>query len=130
MPEAKNIPFPADEKTKLTVPETAKGKWTENLFKSYGKEANAEWIYRELKAAKDWSEKNKVPIFVGEFGSFNKFAALDDRCRHAEAVYSALGKLDIPNAWWEWDQGFTMFKPETSEIAGCMQKAIGLFDSN
>lgn len=130
LPEAKNIPFPADEKTKLIVPETAKGKWTENLFKSYPKEAKAEWIYRELKQAKDWSEKNKVPIFVGEFGSFNKFAALDDRCRHAEAVYSALGKLDIPNAWWEWDQGFTMFKPGTNEISDCMQKAIDAFDAN
>jgi hypothetical protein len=44
-----------------------------------------EKIYADLKAAKDWSVKNKVPIFLGEFGSFGKYAD-EDRCRHAETV--------------------------------------------
>ena len=68
--------------------------------------------------------RNKVPIFLGEFGSFGKFLTLQDRCRHAAAVYSALGRLDLANAWWEWDGGFTMFMPGGSEIAPCMRKAI------
>jgi endoglucanase len=127
--ESKNIPFPANKETKLTVPETAKGKWTESLFIKYPVEANAEQIFKELKEAKDWSVKNKVPIFVGEFGSYGKYAAPADRCRHAEAVYTALGKLNIPNAWWEWDQGFNMFEPGTTKISDCMRKAVDSFSS-
>jgi hypothetical protein len=81
-------------------------------------------MFKDLKAAKDWSEKHSVPIFVGEFGSLSKFASPEDRCRHAEVVYSAFGKLQIPNAWWEWDGGFNMFKTDTTEIMDCMRKAI------
>ncbi len=57
-------------------------------------------MFADLKAAKDWSIKYDVPIFLGEFGYFSKLPTIEDRCRHAETVYSALGKLDIPNAWW------------------------------
>jgi hypothetical protein len=81
----------------------------------------------DLQAAKDWSVKNKVPIFLGEFGSFSKFAAPEDRCRHAATVYTALGRLKIPNAWWEWDGGFNMFKTGQTEISDCMRKAIDSF---
>ncbi|HLM00909.1 MAG TPA: cellulase family glycosylhydrolase [Pyrinomonadaceae bacterium] len=61
--ESKNIPFPAHREMKLTVPETAKGKWTESLFNNYLREANAEQIFKELKEAKDWSEKTKSRFF-------------------------------------------------------------------
>ena len=81
----------------------------------------------DLKAAKDWSIRNNVPIFLGEFGSFGKNPTLADRCRHAEAVYSILGKLKIPNAWWEWDGGFNMFEKGTTNIAGCMKRAVDGF---
>lgn len=127
LPESRNIPFPAMKETKLSVPDTAKGKWTEQLFKSYGDEANGERILREIKEAKDWSEKHNVPIFAGEFGSFGKYADADSRCRHAEAVYTALGKFQIPNAWWEWDAGFSMLKGGSGELSDCMRKAVTLY---
>jgi endoglucanase len=129
LPESRNIPFPADEKTKLTVPESAKGKWTESLFNAYGMEANAGRIYDELKEAKNWAVKNNVPIFIGEFGSFGKYAAPDARCRHAAAVYTALGKLRLPHAWWEWDGGFNMFEPGTHKISDCMRRAVDQYDT-
>lgn len=130
LPELKYVPFPYSKDKTIETPATAKGKWVENLIKSYEADSKTEKIYADLKTAKNWSEKNKVPIFVGEFGSFGKLPTMDDRCRHAEAVYSAFGKLDIPNAWWEWDGGFNMFKPGTTEISDCMRKAIDSFDTN
>jgi len=81
-------------------------------------------MFADLKAARDWSDKNNVPIFLGEFGSFSKYPTLQDRCRHAAVVYSALGRLNIPNTWWEWDGSFNMFEPGTTKIADCMQRAI------
>lgn len=125
----KNVPFPFSKNVKIETPENAKGKWVEDLIKSYKEDSQSEKMFKDLKAAKDWSIKNNVPIFLGEFGSFTKNPPMEDRCRHAEAVYSALGKLDIPSAWWEWDQSFNMFKPGTSEISDCMRKAIDSFNA-
>jgi endoglucanase len=122
LPDVKNVPFPWAGK--INVPASAKGKWVENMINTYQTDSQEKKMFADLKTAKDWSVKNKVPIFLGEFGSFNQFTTLEDRCRHAEVIYSALGKLQIPNAWWEWDGGFSMFEKGTDKIAPCMRKAI------
>jgi endoglucanase len=127
LPDLKNVPFPFSKENKIAVPESAKGKWVEGLIGSYEADSRAAKMSADLQAAKDWSVKNKVPIFLGEFGSFSKFAAPEDRCRHAATVYTALGRLKIPNAWWEWDGGFNMFKTGQTEISDCMRKAIDSF---
>ena len=124
LPELKNVPFPWSKNIKIETPATAKGKWVENQIETYEKDSQSEKMFADLKAAKDWSVKNKVPIFLGEFGSFSKYAAPEDRCRHAKVIYSALGKLNIPSAWWEWDGGFNMFEKGTNRIADCMRKAV------
>lgn len=127
--ELRFLPFPGNE-TKIKVPEKAKGQWTENLIGSYREDSKPEKMFKDLKSAKEWSLKHKVPIFLGEFGVFTKATTIEDRCRYAETVYSALGKLQIPNAWWEWDGGFNMFADGSGEIAPCMRKAIDSYGSN
>ena len=127
LPDLKYVPFPWSKNTKIETPQSAKGKWVENQINSYEKDSKAEKMFADLKAAKDWSVKNNVPIFLGEFGSFTKLPTMEDRCRHAAVVYSALGKLKIPNAWWEWDGGFNMFEKGTTRIAPCMREAIDSF---
>lgn len=128
LPELKNVPFPASKNTKIETPAIAKGKWVENQINSYQKDSSAEKMFADLKAAKNWAEKNKVPIFVGEFGSYGKYPTTEDRCRHAAVIYSAFGKLNIPGAWWEWDGGFNMFEKGTTKIAACMRKAVDSYN--
>jgi endoglucanase len=130
LPDVKNVPFPHSKNIKIEIPESARGKWVEGLIKTYHEDSRSEKMFKDLRAAKDWSIKNKVPIFLGEFGSFAKNPTMEDRCRHAETVYTALGKLDIPSAWWEWDGGFNMFRKGTGEISDCMRKAIASFKAN
>lgn len=127
--EIKFLPFPAAKEMKMKTPDKAKGQWTESLIRTYGNDSNAEKMFQDLNAAKDWSVKNNVPIFVGEFGSFGKFAAPETRCRHAKTVYQALGKLNIPNTWWEWDGGFNMFDRGTTKISDCMRVAVDSYGS-
>ncbi len=129
LPDLKYVPFPWKQETKIQVPNSAKGKWIENLINSYQKDANTEKMFADLKETKDWSVKNKVPIFLGEFGSFNLKPTIEDRCRHAETIYKLLGKFDIPSAWWEWDGGFSMFKKDSTDIADCMRKAIDSYSA-
>lgn len=126
LPELKGVPFPAGNAA-IKIPDTARGKWVESQIKNYAKDSQPEKMLADLKAAKDWSVKNNAPIFVGEFGSFSKYAAPQDRCRHAATIYGSLEKLNIPSAWWEWDGGFNMFEKGTTKISDCMRKAI---DSN
>ena len=123
------VPFPGSP-SDIKLPESAKGKWVETLVARYGEDSRAEKMFADLKMAREWSDKNGVPIFLGEFGSFGKYPTMQDRCRHAAAVYSALGKLKIPNAWWEWDGGFNMFDPGTSRISDCMRRAIDSYYNN
>ncbi|MGI9036512.1 MAG: glycoside hydrolase family 5 protein [Pyrinomonadaceae bacterium] len=125
--ELRGVPFPYSKDEKIEIPASAKGKWVENQIKNYEQDSSAEKIFADLKAAKDWSVKYDVPIFVGEFGSYGKYPTTEDRCRHAATVYAALGKLNIPSAWWEWDSGFNMFEKGTTNIAPCMRKAINLY---
>ena len=128
LPELKGVPFPWSKNQPIETPATAKGKWVENQINSYEKDSSAEKMFADLKAAKDWSEINKVPIFLGEFGSYGKKTATEDRCHHARVIYSALGKLNIPSAWWEWDGGFNMFERGTTKMAGCMRKAVDSYN--
>lgn len=121
--DLKYVPFPGSSND-ITVPDSAKGKWVENLVNNYERDSKADKMFADLKAAKEWSEQNHVPIFLGEFGSYSKNPTMEDRCRHAAVVYSALGKLKIPNAWWEWDGGFNMFEKGSTSFASCMRKAI------
>ncbi len=124
-----NVPFPWSKDSPIKMPTIALDDWVTNQIKNYQKDSQTEKIFADLKAAKDWSVQNKVPIFVGEFGSYGKNPPTDDRCRHAAVIYSALGKLNIPSAWWEWDGGFNMFEKGTSRLADCMRKAIDSYDA-
>ena len=126
LPELTYVPFPS-KSTKIKVPATAKGTWIEDQIKTYQTDSQTQKMFSDLGSAKDWSLKNNVPIFLGEFGSFGKYPSIEDRCKHAEAVYSALGKLKIPNAWWEWDGGFSMFEKGTTELSSCMRRALGSY---
>jgi len=126
MAETHPVPFPG-KASDIKIADSAKGTWVEAQIMKYGDDSRAEKMFADLKAAKDWSERNRVPIFLGEFGSYSKYPTLQDRCRHAAAVYTALGRLNIPNTWWEWDGGLNMFDAGTTHIADCMRHAIDLY---
>ena len=125
--ELRNVPFPWSKDAPVKEPSKASDDWIKNQIKNYLNDSQPEKIFADLRAAKDWANKNGVPIFLGEFGSFSKYAAPEDRCRHAETIYTALGKLNIPSAWWEWDGGFNMFDKGTTKISRCMRKAIDAY---
>ncbi|QJW90989.1 cellulase family glycosylhydrolase [Spirosoma taeanense] len=129
LPDLKGIVFPATATTKINVPASAKGTWVESAINNYASEATYENMYRRLELAKNWSVAKSVPIFLGEFGSYNLNADADSRCRHAEAIYVALGKLQIPSAWWEWDGGFAMFEKGTTQLMPCMKAALNTYQT-
>ena len=124
LPELKGVPFPATPGLKISVPAAAKGTWVEGALTNYANEATYDVVYQRIGAAKAWSVAKGVPIFLGEFGSYNLNANPASRCQHAEAIYYALSKFQIPSAWWEWDGGFSMFGSNNTQIMPCMLNAL------
>ena len=127
LPDLRDVPFPANAGTRITVPASAKGTWVEGAINNYANEATYEVIYRNLETTKTWSTTKNVPIFLGEFGSYNLNADPASRCRHAEAIYVALGKFQIPSAWWEWDGGFSMQASNSTQLMPCMKEATDTY---
>ena len=125
--DARGVAFPASS-TAPAVPASARGTWVENALKNYPKEGNQETMTRQLAKAKAWSEANNVPIFCGEFGSYSEFADSQSRCNHVFAMYQALGMMDIPITFWEWDGGFNYFqKGSTTLLSNCAKEALGFY---
>ena len=126
MKDVRNVPFPAVGVP--AIPGSAKGTWVENAIKNYEKDGTKAAIVRQLEKAKGWSVANNVPIFCGEFGSYNEFADEISRCNHAFTNFQALGMMDIPCTFWEWDGGFNLFKRgSTSILSDCTVEALNYY---
>ena len=111
----------------VAIPAKAVGTWIESAIKNYSNDGTVEAIVRRFKKAKQWSDDNKMPIYCGEFGSFNLISDVDSRCAHAQAIYNTMGLLEISGSWWEWDGGFTMLDKNNALIP-CMQAALLTYD--
>ena len=120
----KNVPFPAQTNTTLSVPASAKGTWIENALKNYANEANTKAMSAALQKVKLWSDTQNKPIYLGEFGSYGFIADAESRCNHAFTVMQICGILEIPISWWEWDGGFNMFEKGTTRVSDCMMEAL------
>ena len=113
----------------VTVPTKAVGTWVEGAIKNYVNEGTAGNIIKRLKKAKQWAEDNKLPIYCGEFGSYNLISDVESRCKHAQTVYNTMGLLDISGSWWEWDGGFSMLG-NNNALLPCMKEALSTYGIN
>ncbi len=73
-----------------------------------GSSEEKESIRIELDHAVDWWEKNRRPIWIGEFGSYSK-AGLPSRCRWTEFIVRECEWRHLPWAYWEFGAGFGLY---------------------
>jgi endoglucanase len=76
-------------------------KWT-------GTPEEKEEIESKLKVAADWSLKNERPIFLGEFGAYDK-GDMDSRARYTAFVARTAEKLGFCWAYWQFDSDFIVY---------------------
>jgi endoglucanase len=76
-------------------------KWT-------GTQDEKKEIESKLKVASDWSIKNNRPIFLGEFGSYDK-GDMDSRARYTAFVARTAEKLGFSWAYWQFDSDFIVY---------------------
>jgi endoglucanase len=69
-----------------------------------------EWqrLRRDFVAVNDWAEKRHYPIYLGEFGAYEK-ADMASRARYIEAVAREAERLEWSWGYWQFDSDFIVY---------------------
>ncbi len=65
-------------------------------------------VDKRLQVAADWSEANNRPIFLGEFGSYDK-GDMESRARYTAYVSRTAERLGFSWAYWQFDSDFIVY---------------------
>ncbi len=68
-------------------------------------------VETKLKVAEDWSLKNNRPIFLGEFGAYDK-GDMESRARYTAFVARTAEKFGFSWAYWQFDSDFIVYNIE------------------
>lgn len=80
-------------------------------------------IESRLKIAADWSLKNNRPIFLGEFGAYDK-GDMDSRARYTAFVARTAEKLGFSWAYWQFDSDFIVYNIDKESWVEPILKAL------
>jgi len=105
-----DLPFPVKSGYIHPVHDTFKGTWVEEALKHYHIDSRLEKLCETLDKAKDFSVKNNVPVFCGEFGVYMMQSPEKDRVYWYSFFCEELAKRNIPWTCWDYFGGFGIFK--------------------
>ena len=96
------------------MPFTHQGAWWSKENKDLsgiqwtGTEAEKADVITKLKVAADWSKASDRPIFLGEFGAYDK-ADMESRARYTAFVARTAEKFGFSWAYWQFDSDFIVY---------------------
>jgi endoglucanase len=117
----KDLELPADDPHLIvTVHYDAPMEFTRQgaLWSANKDKANVEWsgtpderryILQVFAKAADWASKNKRPIFLGEFGAYDK-VPMESRIRYTDAVERTAESFGWSWAYWQFDSAFILYE--------------------
>jgi endoglucanase len=109
----KNIPFPYNQEKMPELEGAAKGSYLEYNFKNqYPLESSEEFMRKNLQTVVDFSIKNNVPVYVGEFGVYDYVSPVEDRNVWFETVGKLFQELGLPYTVWGYDSSFSFFEKD------------------
>ena len=74
-----------------------------------------------------WAKANNRPILLGEYGTYAKFSAMDDRAAWTRAVTKAAADRGFARAAWEFSEGpdgFTLFDEDKGQWVEPIEDAV------
>ncbi len=80
-------------------------------------------LKRELQQAADWSKQHNRPIYLGEFGAFEK-APHASRIRWTSAVARTAEELQMSWAYWEFGAGFGIYDLDQKQWRSELLRAL------
>jgi endoglucanase len=89
----------------------------------FGTPAEVTQIEHDFAAVKAWSDATKRPVFLGEFGAYDK-AAMDDRALWTATVARTAEKNGFAWAYWQFSSDFVLFDFKTQQFVQPILKAL------
>ncbi|NLJ84768.1 MAG: glycoside hydrolase family 5 protein [Halanaerobiaceae bacterium] len=80
-------------------------------------------IELELDRASKWAQENNRPLYLGEFGAYEK-ADMESRVRWTSFVAREAEKRNIPWAYWEFNSGFGIYDPVQNQWRNELLQAL------
>ena len=68
-------------------------------------------VRQDFAKAAEWSRTNQRPIFLGEFGAYDK-APMESRVRYTDAVARTAESFGWSWAYWQFDSDFVVYDIE------------------
>jgi endoglucanase len=132
----KDLTLPADDKHLIATfhyydpfPFTHQGaSWAGEPIRSttgirFGKPAEIAQIDKDFAAVKAWSEASGRPVFLGEFGAYDK-AAMGDRVLWTSTVARTAEKYGFAWGYWQFSSDFVLYDFKKNEFVGPILKAL------
>jgi endoglucanase len=88
-----------------------------------GTDEEKQYIETRLKVAADWSQATGRPIFLGEFGAYDK-GEMDSRARYTAFVARTAEKFGFSWAYWQFDSDFIVYNIEKESWVEPILKAL------
>jgi endoglucanase len=101
-------------------------KWVEHtppLGKTCCDEKQIARLTAPLDIAVAWGKEHHVPIYLGEFGAYNR-ADLDSRVNFTRAMRQAAEDRGLSWAYWEYNAGFGLYNPKAGQWVEPLKEAL------
>ena len=92
-------------------------------IKWMGSNEEKEAIVNKLMIAADWSKVNDRPIFLGEFGSYDK-GDMESRARYTAFVARTAEEFGFSWAYWQFDSDFIVYNIDKDEWVMPIKNAL------
>jgi endoglucanase len=102
--------------------------WAEEPIRSshgirFGKAAEIAQIEKDFAAVKAWSDASGRPVFLGEFGAYDK-AAMEDRVLWTSTVARTAEKNGFAWAYWQFSSDFVLYDFKSQRFVQPILKAL------
>ncbi len=88
-----------------------------------GTDEEIESIVNDFKVAQQWADVHELPIYLGEFGAYEK-ADMDSRARYTAAVARVAEGLGWSWSYWQFDSDFILYDIDADEWVEPIHQAL------
>ena len=90
---------------------------------TWGTDAEIRKVDEDLRKADQWAKENRRPIFLGEFGAYDK-APMESRVRYIGTVARTAETLGWAWGYWQFDSDFILYDIDKDEWTKPILKAL------
>ncbi len=86
-------------------------------------EADREAVLRDFEKVRDWAAEHNRPVFVGEFGAYDK-GDMDSRVRYTSFIARTAERFGFSWAYWQFDSNFIVYDIDNEEWVEPIRDAL------